>query len=290
MRPTRSQTKTSTPASSRRSSENMIKQTSSHQDSASKTGPAFDIQTLTQEIRQFREEMTALKQQLTNAVTAISSCNERLDDITTRLSQSDDRIKFLEERIGEQESTIFALKEQLNYHAQSQLLNEVEMIGFPEHKNENLSHIVLTTASKVGVSLCDADLDDVKRAGVRRPSKTTAHHKQPPRPIVVRFTRKHKRDEFIKAAKSRRDLNTRDIDPTELESKIYVNDRLTHENRQLFRAARTRAKEMDFKHCWTSGGNIFVRKGEGTGPIQIRRSSDLDRYLDDQSSSHKQAK
>ncbi|KAL0901376.1 hypothetical protein ABMA27_006652 [Loxostege sticticalis] len=245
-----------------------------------------DIQVLTSEIRKFREEMSDLKLQLKNAVSTISSCNERLDDITSKLSQSEDRIRYLEERNLEQENKIQVLLEQLNYQSQLQLQNEIEIVGIPEQKVENLCHIILTAGSKIGVSVTDSDLDDVKRASVRRPTKTTADHKTLPRPIIVRFTRKQKRDEFIKAAKTRRNLNSKDIDPNGEESRIYVNDRLTRENRQLFREARTRAKQLDFKHCWTNGGNIFIRKREGTGPIQIRSVSDLDRYLDVQPLHH----
>lgn len=278
-------------ASSRHTSENETlhsKEDTGHR--APKYVPAEnlnDIQVLTSEIRLFREEMSALKLQLTNVVSAISHCNERLDDITYQLTQSDSKIKYLEDRNLDHENTILMLQEQLNYQAQLQLRNEIEIVGIPEHSNENLCHIVLTTASKIGVSLSESDLDGVARPGRRSP-KTTGDRKQPPRPVVVRFTRKVKRDEFIKAAKMRRNLNSKDIDPNDSESKIYVNDRLTRENRQLFRDARTRAKQLDYKHCWTNGGIIFVRKREGSGPIQIRSHSDLDRYLADHSSIHRQ--
>lgn len=57
------------------------------------------------------------------------------------------------------------LKEYLSKQAQNALANEVEIMGIPENCNENLQHVVLVTAAKIGIELKETDIDWVRRAG-----------------------------------------------------------------------------------------------------------------------------
>lgn len=139
-------------------------------------------------------------------------------------------------------------------------------------------HTVRVIAHKIGISIDDQDIDYVSRAGPRRQqvSNTTDNL---PRNLIVRFVRRHQRDNFLKAAKTRSPLHSTDIEISGANRQVYINERLTPGNRQLFRAARLAAKEHGYRYCWCRNGAILIRKQEGNPPIRIRNSDDLDRYL-----------
>ncbi|KAI5631525.1 hypothetical protein NE865_15760 [Phthorimaea operculella] len=205
-------------------------------------------------------------------------CNERLDNVATTIADTDSRLKALEERdveIARLKNKVSELQDQLGNQLQVSLKNEVEIAGIPEFKNESLTHIVKLTAAKTGVSVEDSDIDWAMRAGPKRSTETN----KTPRPIVVRFVRRTKRDEMIKVAKSKKNLTTEGVNITNENQKIYINERLTRENRLLFRQARNQFAAAGFQFCWVQNGSVFIRRREGSAAIRLKSVSDLNEKL-----------
>lgn len=228
------------------------------------------IESLITEIRCLRKDMADME----------SKFLDRFDSLTSKLSDYETRITSLEAHAKENvllKAQVVELQDQLNKQSQASLRSEVEIIGLTETPNENPYHLVLTAAQKIGVDLSEKDLAYVSRAGPRfkEDAQNTQRH---PRVLVAAFCRRNKRDEFLKQAKARRSINSKDIVSSGPEKKIFVNERLTAENRRLFRASRLWAAENGFKYCWIRNGAIYIRKHEGrdgSPPIQIRSTDDL---------------
>ncbi|KAL0895491.1 hypothetical protein ABMA27_011601 [Loxostege sticticalis] len=188
-------------------------------------------------------------------------------------------------KIAELEGDRIKLEQEVNAQAQTSLRSEVEIAGMAESARENLIHNVLVMAQKVGIKLEDKDIDSVARAGApRRPSAGTESSDPDarstlPRPVVVRFTRRWTRDDFIKACKSRRNITSKDILPEGPATKLYVNERLTTVNRSLFRDTRLQARQQGYRHCWTKGGTIYVRAFDGAHAKAVRTPADLARIF-----------
>lgn len=206
-----------------------------------------------------------------------SEFSKRFDDLITRFQGYELRISTLEEKEkqNEQLKVQFAqLQDQLQKQTSYSLRSQIEIIGLPETPNENPYHLVQTTATKLGIELDERDLDYASRAGppIKDSSKL-------PRPLVIAFTRRLKKEQFLKEAKVRRTLNSKDIvDIGQVQRKVYINERLTPEGRQLFRAARSWIREHGYKYCWVRNGTIYIRKREGhegSPPIPIRAYEDL---------------
>ncbi|XP_064292508.1 uncharacterized protein LOC135309856 [Plodia interpunctella] len=228
----------------------------------------------------------------------ISLINENLAKLSLRMDDSDRRVEKLEARLqvlerqvaekSEQNShelirSVENLKMELNDRDQDILLNDIEISSVPELKGENLPHIVMTLANKLGVSLAAQDVMNVSRLG---PSLETAaalsgSEVEPRRPrlILVRLARKAVRDELLQAARVRRGITTADTGlPTR---RFYVNERLTKLNRHLFRRTREATKQHNWRFAWTREGKIFVRQHhEPNSPrIRIRTDKDLIRVF-----------
>lgn len=233
---------------------------------------------LMSEIRLLREDVSSIKSKIDNAFLAVSRCEERIDAFASNLTDYGNRLRVAEEKAAEVnvlKATIVDLQHQFNYQMQQLLRSDIEIVGIPEHQSESPLHIVKVAAAKMGVGLEDGDIEYASRAGKRRQEDNRTSSS---RPLVVRFSRRKVRDDFYKSARSRR-LNTSDIGLDGPSLRIYFNERLTRENRLLFRDCRARAAEAGFRHCWTQGGIIYVRKREGKGvgseAIPIKTYEDL---------------
>lgn len=255
--------------------------------------------TLTEEIRLLRHEILQMKSDFDTAIAAVRRCEGRLDEATAAMSAFDSRLKPIEANVAEvveikqvtervkmqieslsltmsgyetrlqlaegisadngESKELEGLRIQVNGQAQAMLRNHLEISGIPEKVTENPYHLFLTLAAVAGSNISDIDIDFVARAGAPKRDKTSH-----PRPLVVRFCRQGKRDEFYKNAKLR-SLTTADINLEGPATKIYVNERLTRENRMLFHECRTQFKAAGYKYCWTNHGQILVKKREGKG-------------------------
>ncbi|XP_045495950.1 uncharacterized protein LOC123694533 [Colias croceus] len=230
-------------------------------------------------MRLIRETVGEIKSQMLSLTEHISKCNLRLDEYDNKLEHHEKRISTLDNIITE-------LKDRMNSNAQVHLRNEVEIIGIPETPNENPAHTFRVITQKLGFPIEESDLDFTTRVGPSRnysqnPTKT--NFSQSSRPLVVRFLSRNKRDEFLKIGKMKqRSINALDIGlgATELKNiNLYFNERLTQENRYLFRAARQQTKVHGYKYCWIKNGVVYIRKQEGNPAIPIKKHEDLHQIL-----------
>lgn len=276
------------------------------------------LDNLTEQIKLLRQEILTMKVDFEAAISAVSRCEARIDDMSATMAMYEVRLKFTEDLKTEvvelkkvndslqsqitHQSQFFSAyesrlnsvdgtttdaaslmkafesqQEQTNFLAQARLRNDIEISGISEKPAENPLHLFLTLAVVAGMKLSESDIDHVTRAGPPRKNPN-----DPPRPLVVRFCRRGTRDRFYSTAKTRR-LTTKDLHIDGSTLNIYFNDRLTRENRQLFRECRTLFKEAGYRFCWTKWGQIYVKKREGRGEeakaLIIRSSSDVANIL-----------
>lgn len=240
-----------------------------------------ELTALLSEIRLLRSDVCEIKDQMSSMNISLNQCNERLDEMMMHIEHSDKRLKALEDREIENaalRSQVSLLQEQLSINNQASLRNEIEIMGIPEVPGENLCHVLRLAATKAGAELLDNEIDWISRVGTKQLSKLDNSEKQTPllrgRPIVIRLVSRNKRDDLMKRWKSRK-ISSKDLEIDGKEQKVYFNDRLTKENRILFRDVRQRAAQSGYRYCWTNRGSIFVRKQEGSSAIQIRSPAEM---------------
>lgn len=92
-----------------------------------------------------------------------------------------------------------------------------------------------------------------------------------PRPVIVRLHTKEARIKWLKSRKVR--LTNPDG------TRIYINENLTRQIRQLFWSTKQQLKEMH-KFIWIQNGKILLKKNEEEKKIfTIRCESDLNKYI-----------
>ncbi|KAL4718022.1 hypothetical protein ACJJTC_011369 [Scirpophaga incertulas] len=241
------------------------------------TSAVSEVSELTSEIRLLTQEILSLKDKLESATTSLDKCHKRLDELAETITKSETRINKLEKSermVNSMLLTINKLQTEIDTQAQNNVRNEIEIIGVPEVRNESLMHTVMSAAKKIGIDLNTQDVDWAYRAGSARKTKPDSNSNLP-RPIVFRLLRRTKRDEIIKAAQSRRNINCADFQLGDANKSVFINERLTNHTRLLFRESRTRSKEHGFTYCWIKNGFIYVRQQDGSPAQYIRNQDDL---------------
>lgn len=246
----------------------------------------FDMAILMLEIRNLRQAVNDLTNQNAEIALLRKDVLELKSQLSTTLGDSRRAMAESEKLLAARDTEITALKctisqlEQCVYtHEQELIRNEMEIAGIPEKEGESLYHLTLLTATKIGINLVEQEIDGIYRAGPRLPApKSPAEKAKPPRPIVVRLVRRDKRDQLVKAGRARSKLTSADIVPG-TENMVFLNERLTKINRNLFREARLRAKQHNFRFCWIRRGRIYVRKEEKKPALAIISLEDLDVHI-----------
>ncbi|CAG4957416.1 unnamed protein product [Colias eurytheme] len=241
-----------------------------------------NISCLAQEIRLLRSELSSFRQEMSRISTVMAEYDKRLDSFEERLDRMECTLSESQSHTQESSDltkTINSLKLRLNDSEQYNLLNDVEITGVPEIKGENLLHLTVTLAQKIGLPLEDRDIVNAYRAGVRKNQEEHNNDNNRiaaarPRAIVVRLARQHLRNEMLRAARVRRGADTAGLVAGE-PRRFYVNEHLTRTNRWLFHLAREQQRAKHWSYVWTRGGRTYVRRDQHSKYFVISSEEDI---------------
>ena len=91
------------------------------------------------------------------------------------------------------------------------------------------------------------------------------------RPILVKFKERKTRNSVYRNKKK---LRTDDQN-NQARNKIFINENLCKESKDLFRKANVLKKEKNYRFIWTSYGRILLRKNENEQTVCIKCTNDL---------------
>ena len=151
---------------------------------------------------------------------------------------------------------------------------EIRGVPMPSHPSEESTNEIAKNLGKLmGVKISDNDISVSHRVPLSSKNK-----KSVPAPIIVKFTRREKKDEFYSARMKLKKVTARDLGYRfNTNNYIFINESLTSENRNLFNEALRVKKQSGYKFFWTLNGQIYLRKSADTSSINIRCSDDLAR-------------
>ncbi|XP_045504513.1 uncharacterized protein LOC123704862 [Colias croceus] len=239
-----------------------------------------EIKLLRTEISNFRLDMTKLTTLVTNFASRLDSIEERVSHLEAGSGAAADKDN---EQLQQSLDSIELLKKQLNESEQEMLLNDVEITGISENSGENLLHITITLAQKLGLAIDERDIANVHRRGVRRRGEgegSGAGEAPQSRPIVVRLTRRHLRDELLRAARVRRGADTAGTGVQGEPRRFYVNEHLTYSNRKLFFAAREKlGRSKNWRFVWTRAGHVYARRDNKSKVVNIKSEDDINKVF-----------
>ncbi|XP_048002418.1 uncharacterized protein LOC125238961 [Leguminivora glycinivorella] len=238
--------------------------------------------------KEFNRVIDTLKVEFTQTTDLLS---DQIKDLQVELSTVNKKMQNLEEEncrlsaeltavktnpttihnITKLEDIVDQMRLELNDRDQALLQNDVEITGVPEQPGESPLHITKAISLKLGMELEERDVISVDRVGQVRTTSSADGTRSRPRPLAVRLSRRTLRDDMLRNARVRRDLDTRDIGLAEhTPSRIFINERLTKINRQLFWKARQAANATGWKFVWTREGRIYAKQTDSFDSKRLR--------------------
>ncbi|XP_039762524.1 uncharacterized protein LOC120635578 [Pararge aegeria] len=91
---------------------------------------------------------------------------------------------------------------------------------------------------------------------------------------IVSFINRYLKEDFVAAGKALKTLTTSDIGIPG-NTRIFINDHLTVENKQLLSKTKLLAKEKNYRFVWVRHSKLFVRKNETSPVLSIKAEKDL---------------
>ncbi|XP_017303870.1 uncharacterized protein LOC108253775 [Diaphorina citri] len=184
------------------------------------------------------------------------------------IDEQNGKIKKLEE---ENKSLMWRLNDIEQYSRRS----NVQINNIPVVANEDIGELLREMGEKIGVHI-DYKMDI--QAAHRVPSRN-----ENSKPIIVKFTNRAKRDEFLVAANKKK-LKCSQLEATKellfsANSQIYVNNHLSPDNKKIFYEARKCVRERKLKTVRFRNGKVYVQRDDMSRLTPIRDLDDLKPFL-----------
>ncbi|XP_013192433.1 uncharacterized protein LOC106136428 [Amyelois transitella] len=222
-----------------------------------------DIQNSMQDIIKQNTDIIITQGEIEKSIQFLS---EKYEDILQQLSSHQSKTQALADRVSIVEDTT----EEIDRRSRSSML-ELRNIRLPNKspsQDEQLK-VAVRVFQELSVDITVADIYDIRRT----PSKSDGFT------LICTLNSAVKQNKALRAYK---DYNKRNIN-TKLNSTIvggpllpiYIGEHLTPRARRLFYLAREHAKAECYKHCWTAGGRVLLRKADNTKLIVVTSESQL---------------
>lgn len=225
---------------------------------------------------QINSEFQLLRQDFQALEDALKFTNTMYEDMKKVTEQQSKQLKELRsenanllQHVKDIDSRITSLERDSAKQQQWSRLQNVEIVGVPEVKNESTVDIVTKIAETVGMNLSAGEIEYAHRV---QPMRAIAGR---PRAIVARFKNRLTKDTLVSSARKRHGLTSGDIGVGGESKKFYVNEHLTPANKKLLNECKIKAKENSIKFVWTKNCRIFTRKDELSPPIPISTEHEL---------------
>lgn len=179
-----------------------------------------------------------------------------------------DNVKLKEEIIC-MKTDIQANNSWLNDQEQYSKNYNVILNGIPAIPNEQPYLIAQKVASVFGCDIQPRDIEACHRLR-KQPNQDTP-------PIIVRFTSRDKRRDFLQKRKDKKTVSCHEagLAGREQDRLIFVNEHLTKHNEYLLYRARLLRKQKVIKYAWVSNGSIYVRKSDNDRAFKIKKVGHL---------------
>lgn len=205
--------------------------------------------------------------------TTISLMKDQINENSNKISNMEidstdiaNSLKHAKTESAQLKIQVSNLENIINIHEQSLLSSSLEVHGFPEKQNENLSESFVKIANSLQVTVDNENIVNIYR--IRRQNDNNAQ--QLPPTIFVKLTSQNLRDKIIKQRKNFNNFSTVNMGWTEKEkSFIYIRESLTPLNRRIYSAALSIRKQNKIKYLWIANGKMFGRKTDGERRFQL---------------------
>ncbi|XP_063635164.1 uncharacterized protein LOC134805896 [Cydia splendana] len=264
-------------------------------------GCDMDLSNLESEIKNMfadiKSELKSLRSENSTINNSISELKTQQQEILSEFNHMKTSFEFADEKQREHERQMAELTSKVsdleNKHSDYEALNNkydhllldldrqqqyariqnLEITGMPESKNENLPNLIISIAKHAGVEIIQSDIEHVTRVRAMTPREGR------PRAIVVKLRNRTHKNNILAGLRRTRGISTSDIDLQGESRRLYVNEHLTPSRKQVLKECKTAAKNRGYEYVWVRECNIYARKSDGAPVLAVESLKDLKKLL-----------
>ncbi|KAG7297444.1 hypothetical protein JYU34_019437 [Plutella xylostella] len=203
-----------------------------------------------------------------------SNLSKSIEELTHRISDVENRVTEVEQlrsEVNELRKTVADLTEDNSRNEQWVRKSNIQINGVPQKQGENLISILSRLADYCNFSLKpDTDIDFITRIATKNDTDVKR-----PKPIIVKFQARYKKDDFLAALRKMKGIKCSDIGFVGVDDRIYANDHLSTKNRYLLQQAKAKVKAKNYAFCWVRNCTVMVRRNEKSPIIYITSADAL---------------
>ncbi|VVC96928.1 unnamed protein product [Leptidea sinapis] len=233
-----------------------------------------ELSQITNSLAEINTAITGLRSDYTTLQNSMKDVKDRILEMDKSLTFSDARQDSFDTRLKSLEShtsNINSFPDQLSvlenklaaFEQQARECN-IEISNVPERRGKNLMSIMTALGLAVNFQIQPTNIISLHRV----PHAVSKDNR--PKNIVAKFTSRILRDNMIAACRAKKGITSEHLSITGSSHKIFVNEHLTLNNKQLFRECRERAKLHQFKYVWIKHGTILARKSDTSPVVAVR--------------------
>ncbi|KOB71067.1 Zinc finger DNA binding protein [Operophtera brumata] len=190
------------------------------------------------------QDVKSIKDELKELKSSCDFANNRLDGFAIKIAEVENRVTSVEQlqaTVVSLETDVSSLKSQL-----SAMICKATNYSFPKTQINYLHRVPL--------------------------------HGSKEKAIVVSFINRYVKEEFVASARACKTLSAAALGFTGTSQRVFVNDHLNAESKNLLNKTKSAAKEKNFNYVWVKYGKIHVRKNETSPAFIVYRESDLNKF------------
>lgn len=226
---------------------------------------------LKREVAGIGRDFLIIKEEFLSLRSSVEFTSTQYDDINKKLSSFSYDVKKMESmeaELSEVKNQCRALQTILNINDQRDRLLNLEFVGIPETKEEDLQDLTMKIAKAANVTINSYDVIQANRVSPRVKMQGR------PRTVVVKFRSRLIKDNILSGARKNR-ITTKSIEMSGNPVPVFVNEHLTPYNKTLLKKLKTAAKDKGIQYIWTKNGRIYSRKNNLSPAVQIQTEEDI---------------
>lgn len=206
-----------------------------------------------------------------------SDIEKSIGDVSDRIDQVQSSIKSLEANRKEIITKIAKLEDKCELLDRQLLKTSIEIRNVPKVKGETKTsqlQYIQNLGKCLEIDLQISDCRDLYRLPNKNNNITSS--------IILELSSTVTKARILDGIKTRfknksPHLCAADLGFANVKSEIFVSDYLTPKGRRLLYLAKALKIDAGFKYCWTSGGNVFLKKHDNEMAILVKSEEHIDR-------------
>lgn len=145
--------------------------------------------------------------------------------------------------------------------------DNIEVNGIPKTNGEDVKEILKVLGRAIGMEVDSSAVVAAHRVPSYNKTRTPA--------LIARFNTRELRDTWLLKFRAKKTLLASEINANFPQTKVYIGEHLTPDNKLLFRNLKDESHHLRIKYVWCREGRFYARKSDEHNSVRVYTVDDL---------------